>query len=149
MPHYRFYCVICGNAMKASLDSTDDVVECPTCARVVPVPKLAPLAGQHADCVPVFPQEVLSLEVKFLCTACNNRLRADARWEGRAVTCPVCTEKTRVPRWSTVARWSRMREESPPPVPAAGASPEAAAISLSREEIAFLSDPAPARPAQS
>ena len=147
MPHYRFYCVICGTSMKAAADSTSDVVECPGCARTVPVPSLASLSGKVADCVPVFPPEVLDLEVKFLCTACKNRLRAGARWEGRSVACPVCQEKTRVPRWSGVARWSRLPEESAPPARGAGAPAEAAVVALSREEIEFLSEAAPSRPA--
>ena len=143
MPHIRFYCVICGTSMQASAESANDIVECPNCARVVPVPKLTSLSGQMTGCAPVFPPEVLDIEVKFLCTACNNRLRADARWEGRSVICPVCTEKTRVPRWSSVAQWSRLPDGNPPPARGVGASPEAAAVSLSLEEIEFLSQATP------
>ena len=133
--------------MKASTELRDDIAECPNCARMVPMPKPVSIAGQTAGCAPVFPPEVLELEVKFLCTACNNRLRADARWEGRRVTCPVCTEKTRVPRWSDVAQWSRVSDESVPAARAVGAPAEAAAVSLSREEIEFLSGAVPTCPA--
>ena len=149
MPHFRFYCVICGASMKASTDSTDDVTECQACARIVPVPQLASLTGQMTGCAPVFAPEVLDLEVKFLCTSCKNRLRAAARWEGRSVICPVCAEKTRVPRWSNVTRWPRVKEENTPPAREAGTPAVAAVVTLSPEEIEFLSETAPARPAAS
>ena len=48
----------------------------------------------------VFPQGVLALDVKFLCRSCQNKLRIDARWEGRDITCPECKQTTAVPRWS-------------------------------------------------
>ena len=154
MPLFRFYCVICGTSMKAPAETTDDIIECPNCARVVPVPRFTSLSGQMTGCGPAFPPEVLDLEVKFLCTACKSRLRADARWEGRGIVCPVCAEKVRVPRWSDVSRWSAAPGEKPAPagrVPApAGrvpASADAAAVSLSREEIEFLSEAAPTRQA--
>lgn len=79
------------------------------------------------------------MEVKFLCTSCQSRLGADARWEGRGVICPVCGDRTCVPRWSGVAEWPR---------PAQGAGvPGIPNATLSSEEIAFLTHPAPQNPA--
>ncbi len=75
------------------------------------------------------------MEVKFLCTSCKSRLGADARWEGRAVICSVCGDRTRVPHWSGFAHRRRTAE-----------TPPAANASLSPEEIAFLSLPATAQP---
>jgi DNA-directed RNA polymerase subunit RPC12/RpoP len=89
----------------------------------------------------VFPPEILAMEVKFLCTSCQSRLGADARWEGRGVICPVCGDKTRVPRWSGIMRGQPRADF------AQGA--KAAAFSdgkLSSDEIAFLSEPAPTTP---
>src|SRR5471030_1717752 len=90
MPTIRFFCVICGTALQGNTDANDDVIECHSCARQVPVPRLANLPDRTAGCAPAFPPDVLALEVKFLCTACRSPLRADARWEGRHVVCPVC-----------------------------------------------------------
>ena len=102
MPTLRFYCVICGTALTTSPDATNNVARCPSCSNMVPVPGRTGLSGRSAECVPVCPPEAIEVEVevKFLCTACRSRLRADARLEGRSVGCPVCSEKTGVPRWS-------------------------------------------------
>ena len=141
MPTIRFFCVICGTALKATTDTPTGVVECHSCARHVPVPVLANAPGHAAGCAPVFPPEVLALELKFLCTSCQSRLGADARWEGRGVICPVCGDRTRVPRWSGVAEWPRTAETAQktraPGIPDA---------TLSSEEIAFLTHPAPQNP---
>lgn len=137
MPSLRFHCVICGAAIQTSPDFEDDVVECHACSRHVPVPRPVKLPGRIGSMVPAFPPDVLELSVKFHCSHCAQKLRADARWEGRVVVCPQCGEKTGVPRWSTVPRWSRDAE----PAPAATAVP-----TLSADEIDFLSAPAPKQP---
>lgn len=139
MPTIRFFCVICGTALKGVTDPPTGVVECHSCARHVPVPTLADVAGGSAGCAPAFVPEVLALEVKFLCTSCQSRLGADARWEGRGVICPVCGDKTRVPQWSNVSRWPLTPE-------AAHDTKAPGTVRLSSEEIAFLSQPAPTNP---
>jgi len=142
MPTIRFYCVICGTALHASADSKDDVMECQSCARWVPVPRFLNLTGGVTGCLPAFPPEVLELAVKFLCTKCGRRLRVDARWEGRAIVCPACGEKTDVPRWSTVLRWSRTSESGKEaPLPASRGGVTADTATLSTEEIDFLRGP--------
>jgi DNA-directed RNA polymerase subunit RPC12/RpoP len=145
MSSIRFYCVICGAAMKTSAEATEDVVQCPNCARRVPVPRLTSLSGRFAGCVPVFPPEVLDLEVKFLCTSCRNRLRADARWEGRNVVCPVCGKRTAVPRWSRVPMWSRAPEAAVAASRSDRSANEIPAVTLSRDEIEFLSEEPPSK----
>jgi hypothetical protein len=99
------------------------------------VPKPANLPAGADGYGPVFPPGVLELSVKFLCTSCQGPLRADARWEGRSVICPVCSDKTTVPRWSGVARWPRSSdaEMRVPKTAAPGV------VKLSADEIEFLS----------
>jgi len=142
MPTFRFYCVICGTPLHASTDSKDDLMECPSCVRYVPVPKLANLSDRFTGCPPAFPPDVLEVSVKFLCTQCGRRLRVDARWEGRNVVCPSCIGKTAVPRWSTVTNWPHPLESgSEKPVPASRSTVDAEAATLSIEEIDFLRGP--------
>jgi DNA-directed RNA polymerase subunit RPC12/RpoP len=88
----------------------------------------------------VFPPDVLAVEVKFLCGACKNKLRADARWEGRSIKCPVCSEKARVPRWSRQAEEKivQLRDPHAPVAPAK--------VGLSVAEVEFLSGSTVARP---
>lgn len=99
-PSLRFYCVICGTALTVGADSTDEATECPSCLSVVPLPKRTGLSGSPAGLLPHDPPQASDLDLKFLCTACKNRLRVDARLEGRKISCPVCNERTTVPRWS-------------------------------------------------
>lgn len=133
MPTNRFFCVTCGTALSGITDSSTGGIQCPSCARANPIPIFAGAV--------VLPSDILAMEVKFLCTSCQSRLGADARWEGRGVICPVCGDKTRVPRWSGFTHGSRTADV------AQGA--KAAALSdanLSSEEIAFLSEPTPTIP---
>jgi len=142
MPTIRFFCVICGTALEGSTESTTGVAQCHSCAHHVPVPHLADVPELCAAPVPAFPPEVLAMEVKFLCTSCQSRLGADARWEGRGFVCPVCGDKTRVPRWSRVQHWPRPAESA-----LKAKAKRTADATLSPEEIAFLSQPAPINPA--
>ncbi len=134
MATIRFFCVICGTALKGTTETLGDVVECDACRRHVPVPKIRDMAVSGTGCAPALPPEVLSLEVKFLCASCRSPLRTDARGEGCSVVCPVCGEGTAIPRWSNASRWPRHDEP-------ARTMPGAA--TLSAEEIEFLSKPAP------
>ena len=142
MPTIRFFCVICGTALKGNTDSPNGVVECHSCARHVPVPMLAEAPGPAVGCVPAFPPEILAVEVKFLCTSCKSRLGADAHWEGRGVICPVYGDTTRVPRWSGGSQWPLTPES-------ANGTKLPGAVKLSPEEIEFLSQSAPAKPGAS
>lgn len=139
MPTTHFFCVICGAALRASSDSPDDLMECHACSRYVPVPRPAGLREESAGYLPVFPPEVLELSVKFQCTRCESWLRADARWEGRGVSCPDCGDKTTIPRWSAGLCWSHFSETGDVksvPVPRRRVGVEAATLSI--EEIDFL-----------
>ena len=137
-----FFCVICGTALQASSDSPDDLVQCRACARHVPVPRLLNLLSHGREYPPVLPAEVLELSVVFHCTKCQSRLRADARWEGRGMSCPDCGAKALIPRWSDGPLW-------PPTWKAKRALPKPInleAATLSAEEIDFLSGQAPRNP---
>ena len=135
MPTIRFFCIMCGTPLEGTSDSRADVIACPSCAHHVSVPKPADIPCAADGCGPVFPPGVLELSVKFLCTSCQSPLRADARWEGRTVACPVCSDKTVVPRWSGVARWPRASDAEKKAPGTTG--PEV--VRLSADEIEFLS----------
>ena len=125
MSDIRFHCVICGNGLKIPSELSDGLMECSTCSRVVPVPLPFTRPHQEAGCLPALPRDILALEIKILCATCDTRIRLDARWEGRTVTCPVCSTEIRVPEWSRPPRTT--------------ARP--AVLPLSTEEIEFLSAP--------
>ena len=118
MPDLRCYCAVCGKGIDLAADFTGRLVECPGCRRTVPVPALAP--GGSAETMAVYPREILSVEIRFLCGECGAKLMIDARWQGSALDCPKCRKHTRVPQWCTS------------PAPASGAR-------LSEAEIEFLS----------
>lgn len=144
----RFFCIICGTALRTPVDWKHELLQCHSCSCHVPVPRLVDVKGQVTGCLPVFPVEVLELTVKFRCGKCRKRLRVDARWEGRVVACPVCKTGTEVPRWSTMPVWrhsAEAGEETPPPALRSPIIAEAA--TLSSEEVDFLSAPASRDPA--
>ena len=147
MPTICFYCVICGTALHASSESADDLMQCRSCSRHVPVPRLSSLLGKGREYLPVFPPEVLELTVKFHCTKCGSRLGADARWEGRGMACPDCGAGIRIPRWSMGPGWARVAAaDSRVPMPPTRSAADLEAATLSNEEIAFLSAPDSEKP---
>jgi hypothetical protein len=100
MPDVYFHCAICGAALAAVADAAGAVEECYACERQVPVPALIHLPGASAGCAPLFPAEILAVELKFRCPECTTKLRIDVRWEGREISCPKCRTSSKVPRWS-------------------------------------------------
>ena len=125
MSDIRFHCVICGNGLEISPELADGLMECAKCGRVVPVPTPVTRPHGQAGFLPALPPEILAIEIKIRCGACDRKIQLDARWEGRMVTCPVCSKEIRVPEWSRPPR--------------AAARP--AVLPLSAEEIEFLSAP--------
>ena len=139
MPTVHFYCVLCGSALQSPSDSLDDLSQCPSCSRYVPVPRRANGPGSFANYAPVFPPDVMELLVKFQCTSCGSALYADARYEGRDVVCTSCGARTRIPRWSNVPDWPRFSEAGQiARMRGSGSSARAQAPALSADEIEFL-----------
>ncbi|MDR3401667.1 MAG: hypothetical protein P4L99_04130 [Chthoniobacter sp.] len=139
MPAVHFYCVLCGAALQTSSESRYDLMKCDCCSRYVPVPRPVNVTGDFTRYQTVFPPEVLGLSVKFQCSTCHAVISADARCEGRHLTCDECGAKTAVPRWSNVANWPRFSEAGKiarlrAKRPAVRAEPP----TLSVEEIDFL-----------
>lgn len=133
-----FFCVACGARLAFPANPANHVVECPSCSRFVQVPDGAGRAAAIGSPPITLPSGVIALEVKFLCGSCNTKLRVDARWEGLAVKCPVCSARLSVPLWSGVPT-----KDAPP----RRAPAEAATTILSMAEVEFLAEPAadPAR----
>ncbi len=140
MPTTRFYCVICGADLSGKPVARDNVMQCPACRHQVPVPTTLNLQRASAEWPHVLPPGILALEVKFACKSCRSPLRADARWEGRNIFCPVCTEISQVPNWSQESGAAAVTRRN-------GGDDLLAAATLSTEEIAFLSDATPVSPA--
>jgi transcription elongation factor Elf1 len=126
MAHIPFFCAVCGASLSADLSLAGGVCECAQCERRVPVPGF-PGVGQESGCPPVFPPEILEMDMTFLCPTCDIRLVVDARMEGRDLPCPRCETWVRAPRWSG------------PPEMEDEALPEPAAPTLTAEEVDFLS----------
>jgi DNA-directed RNA polymerase subunit RPC12/RpoP len=126
MAHIPFFCAVCGASLRADLSLAGGVLPCVKCERSVPVPGF-PLGSPLSGCVPVFPPEILEMDMTFLCVGCDTRLVVDARMEGRDLECPRCQVSVRAPRWSGLGDIAAAVEANP------GAS------HLSPEEVQFLS----------
>lgn len=129
MSTISFYCVICGAALEAPVDSRYDLTSCSSCSRHVPVPRPVSPVGNFTRFEAVLPSSILELSLTFECHACHSRLQTDARQEGRSIVCPTCSESTAIPRWSTVPLWRSEETEAKAGV----VTPR-----LSAEEIEFL-----------
>jgi DNA-directed RNA polymerase subunit RPC12/RpoP len=130
MSSISFFCAVCGEALRAHSSFAGRVQECTRCERVVPVPGFPAVPGL-SGCTSVYPPDVLSMDLVFLCAACNVRLVVDARWEGRQLECPQCQAPVRVPWWSR--RGMAPAKEALPLRRAARRGP-----ALTPEEISFL-----------
>jgi hypothetical protein len=154
MTDVRFHCAICGTALTAAADASGAVEECHACGRQVPVPALIHLRGGSAGCASLFPEEILSVELRFRCNRCTTKLRIDVRWEGREVPCPKCNLQLKVPRWSHLReepreeprKKQRKSSRKKPRREAPGEPAASSIVRLSPAEIEFLSG-APAKPA--
>src|SRR5215212_2137360 len=107
MSSVSFYCAVCGEALKAPASHAGSVTACSRCSRSVPVPGFPAQSGFGFP--PVYPPEILSMDVTFACRGCKTHLVVDARWEGHEVDCPRCDCGITVPLWS-----GRAVDDSPP-----------------------------------
>ena len=119
MSTIRFHCIQCGASL-ATGSRSEHFTKCSECHHVVPVPSLSAVLDGPSEIA--FPNGVLALEMKFLCTSCGAKLGIDARWEGRSIECPKCNRSTEIPRWS------QRRELRTAPI-----------VVLTADEVAFLS----------
>jgi hypothetical protein len=78
--------------------------------------------------VPVFDSELLSVEIRFKCGGCQQKLQVDAQCEGMTVACPTCQALTWVPKWQN---HGRSAEEATPA--------HESFAQLTTQEIEFLS----------
>jgi len=126
MSSISFFCAVCGQALTAHSSFAGEVMDCTRCERSVPVPGFPAMPGE-TGCAPVYPPEILSMDVVFLCRGCNAKLVIDGRLEGRELDCPQCQARVRAPLWSR-------RALSRP----AARTPKNAPPSLTPDEIGFL-----------
>ena len=125
MGEIPFYCVFCG--IRIDADPKHKVYECPNCLHFTPVP---PVSGRQSSLWPeTYPSDIISVEIKFPCPECDERLIVDARNAGKAGYCPLCSTEIQCPHLSFLI--------VPEPGPKKDGAPTA--IHLSPEEIDFLS----------
>ncbi len=133
MNEIQFFCVICGQGLCARLGSAGGFCECPRCLRVVPIPGYPASPSVPTAQAAVYSRDILEIEIKFFCNCCGNKIRADARFQGQKIACPVCHERTKVPAWGG---------QLPPLAADEKAARTATPVArLSHEECAFLSAP--------
>jgi len=127
MSSILFFCAVCGQALTAEPALAGRVMDCTRCERSVPVPGFPAMPGE-SGCAGVYPPEILSMDVVFLCRGCDTKLVVDGRLEGREFDCPQCQTRVKTPVWSRRAKASKT----------AGA-PRKRRPNLTPDEIGFLS----------
>jgi hypothetical protein len=78
------------------------------------------------------PQEIIALELKFLCRECATKLIIAVRWQGHRLKCPHCGARVVVPDCSEILRGKTQ-------VGDAGAGLAPIAPRLTSAEVEFLS----------
>jgi hypothetical protein len=59
---------------------------------------LKPVQNEEAaDGAKVFVSELLSIEMRFRCGACRQKLQVSMQWAGTILSCPVCRALTKAP----------------------------------------------------
>jgi DNA-directed RNA polymerase subunit RPC12/RpoP len=128
MEQIEFYCAVCGGTLPASPDSTGVPITCPACSSRDPVPIEPVQNAEAADGSKVFVSQLLSIEMRFRCGACRQKLQVDVQWAGMILDCPLCRALTKVPKWSGAAAQSDASE-----------SPTGYVAQLTLQEVEFLS----------
>ena len=131
-----FYCSACGSPLKAAATMRGKSVRCPHCSRQAAVPEQPVQQDEALASVDPSNSRILSVEIKFLCPACESKLAADARRGGAKVPCPRCGREIVVPGLP-----GGMPAALPPrpdaSLPDAASRDESASV-LSEEEVRFL-----------
>ena len=83
---------------------------------------------------------VLAIEIKFLCPACDSKLRTDVRMAGRRTHCTVCGHPLTVPSPAAAGAGKGVREDGDRPSMGTAGEPSVAGV-LSAHEVAFLTGP--------
>lgn len=149
--HVRFLCPECRGKVRVGIGLAGQRVVCVRCSRPIQAPMLpawwprlpasSPASGPRADGVPsaavrgsaegAYPNDVLSIDLRFACPACGQRLAVDVLAAGRTVRCTRCAATVRVPALDAPP------SPSLPPAPRPGTG----SAVLTDEEIAFLTEP--------
>jgi len=98
MQQIETYCAICGDILRGTPGAPPPRCRCSTTLSVAPPPNERSLPD-----VPVFESELLSVEIRFRCGGCQQKLQVDAQCEGMTVACPTCQALTWVPKWQRAA----------------------------------------------
>jgi len=124
----KIFCVFCGASISAKAGSTSDVLECPACSHLTPIP---PAPGKESlRWAPIYPPDIVAVDVIFHCPKCETRLGSDARTAGTHVYCPPCGTRVQVPHLHQLIL-STAEEKKPLP---------AAEATLSAAELEFLNN---------
>ena len=136
MSRLLFYCAVCGHSLIVGEEHAGSLAECPSCERLVPVPGWRPERRAGAGCLGALAPNLLGVDVKFLCPGCRAKLKVDARWGGRTLSCPQCKAEVCVPQWYGSDDEIADNTKSSPK--SNGVVNVAPAVVLSPQELAFL-----------
>jgi hypothetical protein len=126
----RFACPECRSMLRVDAAGAGQHVACPCCNRPIQVP---PLSEQGEP-----DPRIQSIQIRFLCPECHQKLRSEAADAGQSIHCTHCWKSIRIP---PAPDWTR-RMKAKPLEPAAAAIPAPVRVGvLSDEEIDFMTKP--------
>lgn len=99
MEQIEFYCAFCGDSLRAPPDSAGAPIRCPACHSLGSVPLKPVQSEEAADGSKVFSSELLSIEIRFRCGACRQKLQVSMQSAGKILNCPACRALVKAPKW--------------------------------------------------
>lgn len=128
MEQIESYCAVCGGTLPSRPEATGEPITCPACSSLASVPLEQVQNEEMGDGSKVFVSQLLSIEMRFCCGACRQKLQVDVQWAGMILDCPLCRALMKVPNWSGAAAQGEASE-----------APAAYPAQLTLQEVEFLS----------
>ncbi len=116
-----FKCTTCGRGLKANPEMSGKKTKCPGCATVLTIPADSAHASASDTGKPVASQTMPTAGAILTCDSCGTKVRSKPEWAGKAIKCPKCQEKIKVPGMSpsaiaaAPARTAPKKPAPPPP----------------------------------
>src|SRR5262245_42091929 len=107
-----FKCTSCGRGLRANPEMVGKRTKCPGCGTILTIPGAEAPASAKPAAAKTSPAAAAGAVVA--CESCGTKIRAKPEWAGKAIKCPNCQGRIKVPGAVTAA---------PSPIKAAAKKP--------------------------
>src|SRR5436190_20817699 len=91
-----FKCTSCGRGLRANPEMVGKKTKCPGCSTVLTIPgAVAPVGAVKPASAKTSPAAPVGAVLA--CEACGTKVRSKPEWAGKAIKCPNCQARIKVP----------------------------------------------------